>query len=82
MFNARNMRVFLIVSVALYLLFSSANMAPARSFLGDIVNHSKRQMQMCPILFSDVCWEHKDCISEEFNCNCKLKGFFYIGFRI
>ena len=81
MFNARNMRVLLVVSVALFLLFSSVNMVPARSFLEDIVNHSKRQKEQCPF-FGPICFSNEDCILyEDYNCNGKLTVVFYINFE-
>ena len=43
MFKANNMRMFLVLSVALFVLCSSVNMVPARSFLDDIKRYSKRQ---------------------------------------
>ena len=43
MFKANNMRVILVLSVALFVLCSSVNMVPARSFLDDIKRYSKRQ---------------------------------------
>ena len=80
MFNARNMRVLSVVSVALFLLFSSVNMVPARSFLGDIINHSKRQKQECPFV-GPICFTNDDCIYDDVNCNCKLTVVFYINFE-
>ena len=43
MFKANKMRVLLILSMVLFVLFSSVNMLPARSFLDDIKRYSKRQ---------------------------------------
>ena len=43
MFKGNNMRVLLVVSVVLFVLCSSVNMVPARSFLDDIKRYSKRQ---------------------------------------
>ena len=43
MFNANNLRARLVVSVALFLLCSSVNMVPARSFLDEVKTYSKRQ---------------------------------------
>ena len=71
MFNARNMRVLLVVTVALFLLFSSVNMVPARSFLRDIVN-SKRQMLECPPR-GFPCIADFDCyyFHQDYDCNGK-----------
>ena len=43
MFKANNMRMLLVLSMALFVLCSSVNMVPARSFLEDIKRYSKRQ---------------------------------------
>ena len=43
MFKANNMRVLMVVSVALFVLCSSVNMFPARYFLDEIKKYSKRQ---------------------------------------
>ena len=43
MFKRNNMRVLLVLSVALFVLCSSVDMVPARSFLNDIKRYSKRQ---------------------------------------
>ena len=43
MLKTNNMRVLLVVSVVLFVLFSSVNMVPARSFLGEIQKRVKRQ---------------------------------------
>ena len=43
MFNANNLRALLVVSVVLFLLCSSVNMVPARSFLDEVKTYSKRQ---------------------------------------
>lgn len=74
MFKARNMRVLLVVS-ALFLLFSSVNMVPARSFFGDIVKKESEKYE-CLILFFN-CVTDEDCRSyTDYNCNSKLKGVF------
>ena len=43
MFKRNNMRVLLVLSVALFVLCSSVNMVPTRTFLDDIKRYSKRQ---------------------------------------
>ena len=43
MFKANNMRMLLVLSMVLFVLCSSVNMVPARSFLDDIKRYSKRQ---------------------------------------
>ena len=79
MFNARNMRALLVVSVALFLLLSSVNMLPARSFLEDIINNSKRQKKECPNL-KLRCYTEYDCLyfHGDYDCNGKLKVFFIL----
>ena len=65
MFKANNMRVLLVVSVALFVFISSVNMVPARSFLGEIKKRFKRQItaddEYCFDLFRP-CLGFIDCI--------------------
>ena len=60
-----NMRVLLVVSVTLCVLFSSINMVPSRSFLGEIKKRLKRQItaddEYCFDLFRP-CLGFIDCI--------------------
>lgn len=70
MLKANNMRALLIVSVALFALFSSANMFPARTFLESITDNSKRQI-VCPFE-EQLCESDLDCINLPY-CPSKLK---------
>ena len=70
MFKSRNMRVLLVVSVAMFLLCSSVNMFPARSFLESITDNSKRQDGTCPSQLS--CTSDADCINSQYSCQSKF----------
>ena len=73
MFKANNMRVLLVVSVTMFLLCSSVNMVPARSFLDSITDISKRQGGLtCPYK-SISCTSDLDCINAvEYTCRSKF----------
>ena len=68
MFKTSKMRVLLLVSVALFALFSSVNMFPARTFLESIID--KRQIE-CPFE-EQLCESDLDCINLPY-CPSKLK---------
>ena len=66
MFNANNLRALLVVSVALFLLCSSVNMVPARSFLDEVKTYSKRQGWLAlDVLF---------CYAEQIQCESEIVG--------
>ena len=69
MFKASSIRILLAISVVLFLLCSSVNMFPARSFLDAIIN-SKRQIE-CPFI-QQLCESDLDCINLPY-CPSKLK---------
>ena len=69
MFKSKNMRVVLVVSVTMFLLCSSVNMLPARSFLESITDISKRQDGNCPSQIS--CTTDADCIGQ-YSCQSKF----------
>ena len=58
------MKVLLAVSVVLFLLCSSVNMLPARSFLESITDNSKRQQ-------GDLCFRYYPC---EYDFDCYESG--------
>lgn len=70
------MRVLLLVSVALFALFLSVNMLPARSFLEAITENSKRQGGgKCPIGQFLPCTTDNDCLayaSYGYRCTGKI----------
>ena len=75
MFKTSKMRVLLIVSVALFALFSSVNMFPARNFLEAITDNSKRQGGRCPILEFLPCKTDDDCLAYDsmgYRCRGKI----------
>ena len=75
MIKVINMRVLLIVSLALFVFCSSVNMLPARSFLESITDISKSQDdQLCLNLFQP-CFDNFDCLfhSNDPRCLSKIK---------
>ena len=62
MFKANNMRMLLVLSMVLFVLCSSVNMVPARSFLEDIKRYSKRQGEL-------VYCDDFPCPGNNFRCN-------------
>ena len=48
MLKANKMRIYLFVSVVIFLLCSSVNMIPARVFLDEVKRYSKRQGSLGP----------------------------------
>ena len=82
MLKPNNMSVLLVVSVALFLLCSSVNMLPARSFLESITDNSKRQGGLtCP--FQGVfCTTDLDCINAvQYTCRSKFFINHSLAFR-
>ena len=81
MFKAINMKVLLIVSLALFVFCSSVNMLPARSFLESITDNSKRQIGTCP--YKKIpCQDDSDCINQEtFSCRGKFQVLSHLELR-
>ena len=77
MFKA-NVRILLVIAVVLFVLCSSVNLVPARSFLESITDNSKRQIisGWCPFEYFP-CVTDDDCLpyQQKYNCNCKLDEF-------